>query len=329
MTREREAGFALVIVLWMAALLALAAAALAASAKVHFQATRNSIESQRAQGLADAGVQLALRELANTPDTIPRSLPSSPRTCRLPEGDELSISIHDEAGKIDLNTADDALLSALLTGIGLSEPEAANLIAAISDFRDADSERSLNGAEAAEYRAAGRIAGPKNAPFDSVIEIGSVLGLNSNLFARISPHLTTHSGQNGVDPAHATLDLLDILARAPPSTGSSDFDEPSGTFLARNRSIPSRFITASTRQAFTLHAHATTAAGTQVARAAIVTKLEGALPGGQAPIRQGRPLADPANARQVASYRIWQWDRAALSSARTPLQNDAAFLPPC
>lgn len=293
----------------MAALLALAAAALAASAKVHFQATRNSIESQRAQWLADAGVRLGLRELAMAPVNGPARASSPSRACRLPEGDVLTISIHDEAGKIDLNTADDDLVRALLSGVGVTELEAANLIAAITDFRDADSERTLNGAESADYRAAARPAGPKNAPFDAVVEIGAVLGLSSEVFTRIRPHLTVHSGQNGVDPAHATLDLLDILARSNPASGSTSIDEPRGTFLARDRLIPARFVTASASQAFTIHAEATTVVGTQVARSAIVTKLQGA--------------------RQAVSYRIWQWDRAAISRARTTPLPNAASLPPC
>jgi general secretion pathway protein K len=299
----------LIIVLWMAALLALAAAALAASAKVHFQATRNSIESQRAQWLADAGVRLGLRELATAPANGPPRASSPSRVCRLPEGDVLTISIHDEAGKIDLNTADDDLIRALFIGVGVTEPEAGNLIAAITDFRDEDSERTLNGAEGTEYRAAARPAGPKNAPFDAVVEIGSVLGLSSEVFNRIRPHLTVHSGQNGVDPAHATLDLLDILARTNPDLGSTSIDEPRGTFLARDRLIPARFVTASASQAFTVHAQATTVAGSQEARAAVITKLEGA--------------------RQAVSYRIWQWDRAALSTAGTTPPPNAASLPPC
>jgi general secretion pathway protein K len=327
----------LIIVLWMAALLALAAAALAASAKVHFQATRNSIESERAQWLADAGVKLALRGLvAAQANGTPRA-DAPARTCRLPEGDILTISIHDESGKIDLNTADDALIRALLTGVGVPEPEATKLLAAITDFRDADNERSIDGAEAPEYRAAARPAGPKNAPFDAVVEVGSVLGLSTDVFARIRPHLTVHSGQNGVDPAHAAADLLDILARANPDLGSTSVDEPRGTFLARGRLIPARFITASTSQAFTVHAEATTMSGTQVARAAIVTKLEGARPQvssadgqpGLPPARRASSLSDPTSARQLFAYRIWQWDRAARSLERRAPQPNATFPAPC
>jgi general secretion pathway protein K len=321
----------------MAALLALAAAALAASSRTHFQSTRNSIERERAQSLADAGVRLALRDLANTPETAQRPVKLPARTCRLPEGDVLTTLIQDEAGKIDLNTADDELLRALLTGVGVSEPEATKLLAAITDYRDDDNERTLNGAEAAEYRAAGRLAGPKNAPFDAVVEIGAVLGLSSDIFARIRPHLTVHSGQNGVDPAHATLDLLDILARSNPASGSTSIDEPRGTFLARDRLIPARFVTASTGQAFTVHAEATTVAGTQVASAAVVTKLQGARPqasspdssSGLASTRRDRSVANPPDARQAVAYRTWQWDRGLTLSARLMPVPKATLLPQC
>jgi general secretion pathway protein K len=321
----------------MAAFLALAAMALASSARVYFQATRNTLERQRAQDMADVGIHLALRTLANAPESA--GAPATPieRTCQLPEGEVLTVAIRDEAGKIDLNTADDELLRALLTGVGVTQSAATAIIAAITDYRDADSDITPNGAEAPQYAAAARLSGPKNAPFDAVVEVGAVLGVTDDVFARISPHLTVHSGQNGIDPSQATAQLLEILARAGPDRSASPTARAAGSVAIGDTAIPARFVTASTKQTMMIHAEATTPAGTRVARFAIVTKRAGALPHGVASgsqsggqiTRPNRTSAAAAGGRTFVSYGVLQWDHAAaLTTPRSPAIASAA-LPPC
>src|SRR5690606_37495032 len=69
--------------------------------------------------------------------------------------DRISIVISDEAGRIDLNTADVELINLLLMGLGLEKERSLQLAAAVLDFRDADDERHPGGAEAEDYRSLG------------------------------------------------------------------------------------------------------------------------------------------------------------------------------
>src|SRR5439155_26959058 len=67
----------------------------------------------------------------------------------------------DESAKIDLNMAPDPLLkSALLNIGGLDDQATAKVLDSIGDWRDPDDFRRPNGAEEADYRAAGLKYGP-------------------------------------------------------------------------------------------------------------------------------------------------------------------------
>jgi general secretion pathway protein K len=80
------------------------------------------------------------------------------------------ISIQDEASKIDLNQAPEAILAALFDSVGIDPGRAQSLAHAIADFRDPDNFKHANGAEKADYRTAALAWGPKNAPFQGIEE---------------------------------------------------------------------------------------------------------------------------------------------------------------
>lgn len=88
---------------------------------------------------------------------------------------DLSISVQDDAGLFAWNNADQEQIERMI-GILLDVPRQSRyLAAAFGDFIDADSLVRLNGAEAAEYRAA-RLAPPPNAPIETIGQLWHVLG---------------------------------------------------------------------------------------------------------------------------------------------------------
>jgi len=206
---DRQQGYALVAVLWVIMLLSLIAAAVLSLTRTETNLARNLIESGRAEALADAGVHRAIAAL------LLRDVAARPRA----DGsayhwqfyeDDVLISVQDEAGKIDLNHAPDRLLAGLFKAVGF-DPEATNrLVAAVRDYADADDLRRLNGAEDAEYIAADRPSGAKDAPFNSLDELQQVLGISRELFDTIAPALTIYSGQRNLDPR--TAPRLALLA---------------------------------------------------------------------------------------------------------------------
>jgi general secretion pathway protein K len=119
------------------------------------------------------------------------------------------VKITDDSGKIDLNTPNDKLLTNLFAARGLDPDQAQGLAAAIKDWIDPDDDTTLNGAELAQYKAAGLSYGPRNAPFDTVSELQQVLGMNYELFSKIEPALTIYSGQGAPNLAYAPTEVLD------------------------------------------------------------------------------------------------------------------------
>ena len=343
-TRTDDDGFILLVVIWIMALLALFATGLASSTQTFIQTNRNDVELRRAESLASAGVNIALLDLINRPPGDGNSrleVGSAGHSCVLPEGEVLHIQIADEAGKVDLNTASDHLLLALLMGLNVDRETALRLVAAIADYRDADDDQRLDGAERSAYLAAGRAAGPKNAPFDAVAEIGNVLGISDQLARRLLPHLTVHSGQDGIDPGYASSDLLDVLSRAV-GTLATPAGSTNDVFTVEGRQIPSQFVTATVARALMIRSGVTTSTGFNFTWNVVVGRQEGTIP--QSPAANTRPGGDDtrARARQPSGtgddgrgegsfqrFHIWSWEREPSSMARKPSLIKDSSLQPC
>ena len=212
-----QAGLALIAVLWLTVLLTVIASGFAFSMRGEVLAARNALSLAQARAAADGAVERTLFELLR-----PRNLPD----VWLPDGaphvwpdGEVSITAAavDESAKIDLNAATDPLLKGLLQNVGGQDAETAQrLVEAIADWRDVDDLRRPNGAEVADYRAAGLKYGPANGPFAVVGELQRVLGMTPALFARIADSLTVYSGRPGVNVATASRDVLLALPGATP-----------------------------------------------------------------------------------------------------------------
>ena len=124
------------------------------------------------------------------------------------DGIPVRVIVRDESAKIDINTASDPLLRSLLVSVGLRDDEATALLDAILDWRDADSLKRLNGAEEADYAAAGLPYKPANAPFQAIEELQLVLGMRPHIYRRIAPSITVFSRQPGLNAQVAGRDAL-------------------------------------------------------------------------------------------------------------------------
>jgi general secretion pathway protein K len=266
-----EQGFALILVLWIAGLLAVLAGGLSTSVQTQLRVAANTLESARAEALADGGVAIAVLDLltAHGSTEYVRRFPidGNPIACSVAGEGMLLISVADEAGRIDVNAAGIPILRALLVGLGEPPQKAAQLADAIFDFRDGDGDRKPNGAEDAEYRAAGLAWPPKNAPLHSADELEQVFGMPPDLTARVRPFLSTHSGLPGIDPSIARPELIAILRRGLEGAQSSfggfaEFDA--------KVALPAIFMSVSEKRYFELTITARTTSGAVFVREAVV-----------------------------------------------------------
>jgi len=205
----RQRGIALILVLWLTILLTVIAAAFAYSMRTEALAARNAVSLAQARGLADGAIMRMAFELMR-----PRTINETWQADGLPhyweEGDaHIAANAIDESGKIDLNSASDALLKGLFQAAGGLDVDAAQrIVDVIDDWKDADDLRRPNGAEAPDYQAAGLSYKPANAPFESVAELQRVLGMTPTLYAAVADHLTVFSKSPGVNPAFASRTVL-------------------------------------------------------------------------------------------------------------------------
>lgn len=201
-----QRGVVLIAILWVVALLAVMATGVSVYARTEARLARNLIALEQARQAAEGGIHLALRGLLRDTRGEWRGDGSAHRV-RI--GDAVvDLAVLDEAGRIDLNAAPVELIAGLLGAAEVPEPERARLADVILDWRDDDDLRRLNGAEDADYRAAGMSYGAKDAPFDSVEELALVLGMNADIYRRIRHAVTVHSREPGVNPEVAGYDVL-------------------------------------------------------------------------------------------------------------------------
>lgn len=188
MTRSRQGGFALLIVLWSLVLIGFLITRLTATGRDEIAIARNIRQNAVLQAEADGAIAEAAFHLRDhsalwAADGQPHVLERSGLT--------LQIAMRDEAGKINPNRATPDLLQALLAAIGADPQQAARVAGAIVDWRS-DHTGSLPDKLAA-YRAAGLAYGPPQAPFRSLAELGLVLGMTPDVLARLTPHFSVYS----------------------------------------------------------------------------------------------------------------------------------------
>lgn len=208
-SRPRTRGFALVIVLWMLAMLAALAMSVAATGRVETQVAATDLASARARALSEAGVHHGIVRLLNQEEPGEVRVDGTPYVAAI-AGAEVSVAIQDEGGRVDLNAAPPPALAGLFAAAGLDESQADALAGAVADYRDANDERHLNGAEAGDVAQAGWPHPPKNAPFDTIAELRRVLGMTRDLYDTIAPVITVHSNRSSINPA--TAPRLALLA---------------------------------------------------------------------------------------------------------------------
>lgn len=301
--QQIERGFILVLVLWSVVLLALLAAGFSKSVRTYIRSATSDQEIARAEAFADGGVNLALLDLVSARQKGPAQRRFAPNGaaagCHTGDGALVFIRIEDEAGKVNLNLANESLLAALFAGVGAPSDQASAYAARVLDFRDADDDVQPNGAEDADYAAAGSPVGPKNGPFDTIDELDQVLGLPPGFLDKVKPFITVHSGQKGVDTTTAPPVLEAILDAASAQSATGGLDRISGTLA--------EFASRSNRRAYTIHALARMPTGVQYVSQAVVEFPELSLP----------------------RYQLRQWRRGGATEALKDSATDPDDLPPC
>ncbi len=211
---RRDRGFALLIVLWTLSLLSLLITQIAGSGRQALRLAGNLRAQAALQAVADgamqeAGFHVAAAGRAHWPAD------GTVHTLR-EDGAEIRLRITNEAGRVNPSIASLELMTAMVHGCGFERPAAAAVAGAIVAWRFPNAQTSY-GADA--YRRAGRGYAPPAQPFESLDELGLVLGVTPALLACLSPHLSLYRESdpdpNAADPLVLRA-LTEMLGTPPP-----------------------------------------------------------------------------------------------------------------
>ncbi len=205
--RRSERGIALLATLLAVSLMTILVVDFTTSSALGYRAAANQADELRALYLARSGIQVGIAVLER--DSIDDSQQDHPYDSLndiwavpvppIPvDGGTVSVSIIDEARKLDINRLYNSrqrqidgnyaqIIARLFEGIGVST----DLIPVLADWLDPDSVDSPGGAEADYYLQLTPPYEPRNGPMPTIGDLRALKGIDDATFMRLSQYLTT------------------------------------------------------------------------------------------------------------------------------------------
>jgi general secretion pathway protein K len=189
---DREGGYALVMVLLGVAVLGLLLEMALLVSESSVDDVSDTVTRTKLDYAAMAGVNEAIIGLMQPGAATQWRLDGTPRQIVF-DGVPVAVAAQSEAGKIDLNTQGRTVLVGLFAAAGLDNTEANVMVDRVMDWREPGPLKRLNGAKAADYRAANLPYGPRNGPFQSIDELNLVLDIKPDLIKTVQPAITVYN----------------------------------------------------------------------------------------------------------------------------------------
>jgi general secretion pathway protein K len=185
----RERGFALLIVLWSLALLALLGALVTGAGREESRLAYALRRGAQLQEAADAAIYETIWHMLDgggeywQPAAMTRVL-DEPAA-------RVVVTVEDERGKMDVNQVPPGYLQALFSLLGADSDTATNVANAVADWR---SQQPAGGQPDSplneQYRRAGKAWGPSGEEFQRLDDLLLVLGMTPALAGKARPYLT-------------------------------------------------------------------------------------------------------------------------------------------
>lgn len=173
--RRNQDGFALIAVLWLIAILSLAAITTLRVISFDMQVATAKVHGSRAFQLAEMGIAIGSNPAVERDDPLLHRVDEA-------NNEEVHVSILSEGARFNVNSLvfaeDKTLLRSIFIHWGLDLDAAQALSDAFTDWVDEDDEVALNGAEIEDYEKAGRLNQPFNRPFYDIEEMALVMGMD-------------------------------------------------------------------------------------------------------------------------------------------------------
>lgn len=201
--RHRQKGAALLLVLWTALLLSVLLAGALGAARIEAKI----VAAKRQQFSADLALDAAL-DLAASKIVAGEPLSGRPIVEEFTlNGFVVTVIPSIEGEKLDVNRAQEGVISLFFRAVGLDLSTADQLAAEIADWRDEDDLPRPNGAEKRDYAVeTGKSIGDR--PFNGYGEIRNVLHMTPEIYECVSPALTIFG--SGAPPSARVMALIGL-----------------------------------------------------------------------------------------------------------------------
>lgn len=209
----RSSGIALVVVLWMLALLAVLVLGFVRDTRTELQIARNQDAAARARAIADAGVTLAILGVLDPAPATRWRADGQIHSLRF-DGGTIDVGVQDEGGKIDLNGTTPQVLDGLFRVVGLPGDQADQLAQAVITWREAHRTAPAQDATLADSPPPATL----QKPFLAIDELRLVPGITAALYDRVAPFVTVYGNGAQVNPMTAPTAVLESLPGADPAT---------------------------------------------------------------------------------------------------------------
>jgi len=194
-----QRGVALILVLWVLALVSALILAFLGGADTSLRVAHNDAAAAQAQALAESGVTLAILGLSD-PNAATRWRADGTARQLSFGGGTIDIKVEDENGKVDLNVAPPELFIGLFRTLGADDASATAIAAAIINWRSGTAPAAAGDSTAAAARQ-----------FYDVGELSQIPGVTRDLFRAAAPFLTVYSFSPYINPMTAPAEVLRSL----------------------------------------------------------------------------------------------------------------------
>jgi len=202
--QNRQRGAALLLVLWVVALLSVMAATLLLVINRSMKNAQYLLERTQLQALADSTVNKVIWQALSADSTAHPSLDGQPHAIGI-IGGSAQAAITDEAGRVDLNAAAPELLKALLQEAGADVLQSEAIVHGIEQKRHGGSSAFAAEAQRASASAPGLL---------DVGDLISIGGMTPPLYEQIRAAATVYTRSSAVDVRYAPALVRKALVRA-------------------------------------------------------------------------------------------------------------------
>ncbi len=211
----RQSGLAMVIVIWVLSLLTIMAGSFALTMRRETTVISAVKDNAVVQAIAETGIGFAQQMLLLKDENKRWRADGSIYQLNYLDA-EIRVRLVSEHGKIDINKADEALLTEMMTSVDIELDQQQALVSAILDWRDKDDLIHTNGAEKEQYEEAGLAYQPTNKEFQLIGELQMVLGMSNEIYQQLKPLITVYSKQGKVNFQVASKEVIQAIGNLDP-----------------------------------------------------------------------------------------------------------------